>query len=165
MAHTHTHLDGWSRITFRKTTTGGWTALGKHLGPDGVAHFWAATATTKMAAEARLRSRVDPASTTARAGMTIESLFLEWVVHQRMLGSLDSVTVMAYERTWWRSLHQQFGHLTVREVTHGDLIEHLSTLNTSSRRRARVVLNGMFDLASSLDIIERNPLRDPDTNH
>lgn len=163
MARPQIPLNSWGDVKIKKNASGSWTARGTYRDYTGEKHDWTASGKTKYEADHALRLKAErfiPASIGQfSATMSCDELFVAWIDHKRTVEKLQESGAHDYEQVWRIHLRDRFGRLTLREVTTGSIQQHITKLTPSNARRARVVLNGMFDLAERMDVVTRNPAK------
>jgi integrase len=94
---------------------------------------------------------------------TLSELFQVWIPAKIAEDRIGERTTTLYRDTWRLYGEQQIGALRITELTTSRADGHLKALPSSSAIYMRIILSGMYSLATRFDVVKHNPMRETKT--
>lgn len=166
MARPPLPLGTWGKITRKEIAPGRWRARAQYRDFDGVTRpverFGKSGAAAERALVEALRDRAAP----ARDGLvdretSIETLAKVWIADIANDGEHSESTIDRYQSAIDVHVLPALGSVRLGEVTVGLLDQFVKARKTPANVKVcRVVLTGMFGLATRHDVFDHNPVRE-----
>lgn len=159
-------LGTWGSITRTELAAGQWQARARFRDHDGVTRGMKANGKTGAAAEKALKEAMSKRlRLTGADGITpntpVAALAAAWLAELEESRDVLPQTIAKYRGTIDRYITPGLGSVRVSEATAGKLDKFLGTVNSDSTNKwCRVILTGMFSLATRRDAIAQNPVRE-----
>lgn len=159
-------METWGKIR-RTTVKGEPTAVAYYRDSDGVTRKMQRKGRTGAEAErnlvAAMRARLAPATEDLTREAKVQLLAKKWLA-ETSARDLKPGTIRVYRESIDRHILPGLGEVRIAEATVPRIDRFLKSLTASSgagtARTARVVLSGMFALATRHGAVESNPVRD-----
>lgn len=91
---------------------------------------------------------------------TLSELFEAWIAAKRAEDRIKQQTETLYRNNWRLHGEQQLGALRINELRASRADAHLKALPPSAAAGLRVILVGMYSLATRFDVVTVNPIRE-----
>ena len=94
---------------------------------------------------------------------TLSELFEAWIPAKIAEDKIGDRTATLYRDTWRLHGDDELGELLISELTTSRADSHLKSLPSSAATYMRIILVGMYGLATRFDVVKHNPMRETKT--